>query len=161
MDYGYPWDGLITALKFQGQAGLAAPLADRLLQAVASQRVARPLALVPVPSSAARLRQRGIDHTWEIARRIGRSLRVPVQADWVQRHRDTPQQLGLDRPARLANLKGAFAVRPEALPRLRGRSVAIVDDVMTTGATVDALSEVLCAAGASDVQVWVVARASS
>jgi predicted amidophosphoribosyltransferase len=86
-----------------------------------------------------------------------------IQADTnsLLRTRDTERQMALPRERRLANVRGAFAVDPSAYPRLRGQSVALVDDVMTTQATASEAARVLLESGARSVEMWVLARTPS
>ncbi|MGH9578728.1 MAG: ComF family protein, partial [Terriglobales bacterium] len=99
-------------------------------------------------------RERGFNPALEIARVVGRKLGVAILRGGASRVRDTGSQSGLKRAARQRNLRGAFAIDRD----LRGRRVAIVDDVLTTGATAQSLARALEAAGAEVCGVWVVAR---
>ena len=110
--------------------------------------------LVPMPITRSRLRERGFNQAAEIARVASRSLRIPCAVRALERTRDAPPQSRLGRRPRLANLRGAFRCRA----RLHGRHVALVDDVITTGATAHAASQALRRAGAAHVDVWVIAR---
>lgn len=168
-DYGFPWDRLIAQFKFQGQPERARLLAQALHQAVLRARAGPPGAstsaataavdwVLPVPLSEARLAERGYNQAWELARRVATLQGLPAQAHWLQRLRDTPHQVGLSRAGRQRNLLNAMWVTPAGAAGLAGRSVALVDDVMTTGVTVAAASQALRAAGAARVQVWVLAR---
>jgi predicted amidophosphoribosyltransferase len=114
--------------------------------------------VLPVPRAPARLRERGFNQAWELARRVASQVRLPTRADVLQRGRDTTHQIGLARAERLRNLRHAFMVLPDAASAVAGRDVALVDDVMTTGATAAACAQALQAAGARAVQLWVVAR---
>jgi ComF family protein len=153
-DYAAPLDRLITALKFHGDMALADALGRELARAL--RRLARPPELlVPVPLSHARLRERGYDQAARIAGALGRAAGIPVRAR-LRRVRATLAQSGLPRAARLANLRGAFAVEPRGAPL--PEHVALVDDVMTTGATLDAAARALRAAGAVHLSVVVAAR---
>jgi len=107
-----------------------------------------------MPLTSRRLRERGFNQAAEIARVVARSLRVPCPLRALERTRDAPPQSRLGRRARRANLRGAFRCRI----RLSGRRVALVDDVITTGATAHAAAQALRRAGASRVDIWVVAR---
>ncbi len=165
VDYGFPWDGLLAAFKFQGQVELADALAARLAQVVSAAHstehsAGRPLPelVLPVPLAAGRLAQRGFNQAWELARRVAAALALPADATLLERIADTPHQTGLDRRARQANLAQAFMVDPTCRTRLAGRRVALVDDVLTTGATLDAAAAELLRAGAQSVQAWVFAR---
>lgn len=157
-DYGYPWDGLLGALKFEAALDLAPVLALQLLRAV--ERAGRPPVdlLLPVPLAAARLRERGYNQALELARPLAGRLGLRIEADALQRPVNTPHQIALPREQRAANVRGAFLVTPSAAAMLRGRRVAIIDDVMTTGATVAEATRVLQVAGVAAVQVWVMAR---
>lgn len=162
LDYAHPWDGLLLRLKFGGRPELARPLAALLASAVEhamqSEALLRPDLLLPVPVSDARLRERGHNQAWQLARQVARRLQLPAHADLLWRVRDTPHQLALPKAERQSNVHGAFACHPAARRRLEGRCVALLDDVMTTGATTAEASRTLLRAGAADVQVWVVAR---
>lgn len=157
-DYTFPWDRLITRLKFHGEVAEAAPLASALSGAVRRAAAPADVLLLPVPLSPARLAERGLNQSWEIARRIARELDLPADAGALLRLRDTPHQVGLPRQKRLQNLRGALCVEPARQRSLEGRVIALVDDVMTTGATAAACADVLLRAGAASVQAWVVAR---
>ena len=168
VDYDHPWDRLIARFKFNAALDLAASLADLLVRAhldsgrahIDSGR-AQPALLLPVPLSDQRLRERGYNQAWEVARRVARTLRCPADPHLLLRVKDTPHQLSLPRARRAANVRGAFAVEPRRAHELRGRSVTLVDDVMTTAATAAEISTVLKQAGAAEVHLWVVARTPS
>ncbi len=148
-DYGWPLDHLVTGLKFRAQLPLAAWLAGRLADALIASPGGMPELLLPVPLSPARLRSRGYNQAWEITRRLGRHLGIPVCADELHRLRDNPAQATLDRAERLANLHGAFAVTDPT--RIAGRHIGVIDDVMTTGATLGEIATQLKRAGAARV----------
>jgi ComF family protein len=158
VDYDHPWDALISAFKFHGAVDLAATLAQRLVAAVEAAGGARPGLLLPVPLGPARLKERGYNQAWELARRAARGLDCRSDARLLLRIKDTAQQLALPRAQRAANVRGAFLVEPRRAGELRGRDVALVDDVLTTGATATEIANVLKQAGAASVQLWVVAR---
>lgn len=158
VDYGYPWDGLITQFKFHAALDLAPALAAQMLGALRLSGAPAPTLLLPIPLSAARLRERGYNHAWELVRHLGRALACTTDARLLLRVRDTPHQLAFPPDQRAGNVRGAFAVEPRRLEELRGRGVTLVDDVMTTGATVAEAARTLRQAGAAEVGVWVVAR---
>ncbi len=158
LDYDHPWDGLITQFKFHGALDLAPALTRRLLANFEVSDTPAPALLLPVPLSTERLRERGYNQAWELARRLGRALKCPADAHLLLRIKDTPHQLAFPPGQRAGNVRAAFAVEPRRLAELRGRSVTIVDDVMTTGATVNEIARVLLQAGASEVGVWALAR---
>lgn len=152
-DYRFPLDRLVQRFKYGGDLAVGRWLAERLAERAAS--MPRPDLLVAPPLGAARLRERGFNQALEIARVVGRRLRLAVDAHAIERRRDTPPQARLDRRARQANLRGVF----ECVRDLDGLRIAIVDDVLTTGATADALARALKEAGAAHVSVWAAARA--
>jgi len=158
VDYGHPWDGLITQFKFHGALDLAPALTRRLLAAFEQSDMPTPTLLLPVPLSGERLRERGYNQAWALARGVGRALRCEPDARLLLRIKDTPHQLALAPAKRAGNVRAAFAVEPRRLAELRGRSVTVIDDVMTTGATVGEIARVLLQAGAAEIAVWVVAR---
>ncbi len=151
--YRFPVDALIQALKYGGNLALAEILAEPLVRRAAA--LPRPDMLIPVPLFPARLRQRGFNQSLEIARIMARKLDIPLSPQVCSRIRDTAPQASLRLKERGGNVRGAFACDVD----LGGRKVAVVDDVMTSGASLDELSKVLRRQGAEEVSAWVVARA--
>lgn len=158
VDYAFPWDHLIREFKFHGQVELAGPLAQRLVDAVRMQGGTNVDCVLPVPMSDQRLSERGYDQAWELAHRVAKALQLPARADALVRTLDTLHQTELGRAARQRNLRAAFFVPGVQRAALRQRRVALVDDVMTTGATVREAAAALRRAGAAAVEVWVLAR---
>jgi ComF family protein len=146
--YRFPADVLVQALKFGGQLALARYLATLLQKSIADAAVDY---VVPVPLSAARLRERGYNHAGEIARRLAKGR---LELELCERTRDARPQIELPFAERQRNVRGAFAVRRP----LAGATVAVVDDVMTTGATLAEMARALKGAGAARVVNWVLAR---
>jgi len=157
-DYGFPWDALIGAFKFRGRAELAGLLAARLVAAVRASALAPPALVLPVPLSPRRLAERGYNQAWEVARRAAATLQLPADATLLQRPLETAHQAELGRSERQRNLRTAFMADPQRRAPLQGARVALVDDVMTTGATAREASAVLLRAGAAAVDLWVLAR---
>ncbi len=150
--YAWPLDHLQTRYKFS--ANLAAGRTLAALWRVCPPPVL-PQAIVPVPLHRARLRRRGYDQAHELARHIARRLRVPLCADCLRRQRATGAQTALDAVARRRNVHGAFVLREGAvLPA----HVALLDDVLTTGATLGECARVLLRAGVERVDAWALAR---
>lgn len=147
--YAFPVDRLLHALKYRSALPYVEFLADALADAVAPG----PELVVPMPLHPARQRERGFNQAQELARHVSRRLRIPLAAGLV-RTRDTPVQAGSSKAARRRNVRGAFA----PLPAIGGRRVALVDDVMTTGATLAEATRAALAGGARSVEAWVVAR---
>ena len=150
--YEFPLDSLIKAFKFDAQLILADFLADALAARIDS----RPDHLLALPLHPARLRERGFNQSQLVAARLARALQLPLLTDAALRIRDTPPQSSLPWRVRKRNMRKAFALAP-ALD-VRDKHIAIVDDVMTTGASIDALAHLLKQAGAKEVSAWVLAR---
>lgn len=166
VDYAYPWDGLIARFKFRSEPGWAQPFAQRLLQVPQTLHLlhTRPL-VVPIPLTAARLGERGYNQAWELVkalrsqcRRLPPALPCDTLATALVRLGETPDQHSLGREARLRNLRGMFAAHPSYAQRLVGRHVLLVDDVTTTGATLQTAAQAVLHAGADRVSALVFAR---
>ncbi|MBI5659566.1 MAG: ComF family protein [Nitrosomonadales bacterium] len=148
--YAFPVDKLVQALKFNEQLLLAPQLAGRLAQRIES----RPDCIVAMPLHPARLRERGFNQSLELARCIAGVLNAPLSTHACRRVRDTPPQSALPWKERDRNVRKAFACTED----LSGKHVAVVDDVMTSGASLNELARALRHAGAREVSAWVVAR---
>ncbi len=147
--YAFPVDRLLHALKY----GSALAYADFFATALAAQVRSRPDVVVPLPLAPRRQRERGFNQATEIARRVARERGLEF-AHALVRVRDTPAQAGLHWQERARNVRHAFA----ATSAVAGRSIAIVDDVMTTGASLAAAAAAARRAGAVRVEAWVAAR---
>jgi ComF family protein len=154
--YGYPMDHLVQALKYRGQLAVG-----RVLGTLIGERLealglhAGVDVVVPVPLHPARHSERGFNQSAEIGRWVARRLQLRLDPRLAVRRRDTRPQVGLSVEQRQGNLAGAFA----ASTAVRGLKVALVDDVTTTGRTLQELAGVLVEAGARSVTGWCVARA--
>jgi ComF family protein len=164
VDYAYPWSRLIARYKFGAMPGWAAFFADLLLRSPDVQRALARLSaddfIVPMPLSAQRLQERGFNQAWELARALSKQSKSQAisHASLLLRVRHTLPQTALDRKARLLNLKGAFQVDPLLAPALIGRRVLLVDDVMTSGASMFSAAQALKAGGAAEVIAVAFAR---
>lgn len=156
LQYTEPVDGYIHALKFAGRRPLGRALGTLLVETL---RATPPSLfaemIVPVPLHRRRFLERGYNQAVEIARTVAATLKIQYCVAGIRRHRATAAQTQLSARERRANLRNAFSVTRN----FAGRHVAIVDDVITTGATVNALARELKLAGARSVQAWAVARA--
>ncbi len=146
----------LHAFKFSGKTALAAPLGDLLVEVCASGLPVAPDLVVPVPLHRARERERGFNQAGLLARRVARRLGAPLGTRALRRVRSTRAQADLGGAERRTNVRGAFAARTAAA--LAGRHVLLVDDVLTTGATVSECARVLIDAGALTVGALTVAR---
>ncbi len=150
--YAYPVDALIQALKYGGQLALAGLFGHEL-----HQRIGRAHGIdliVPMPLHPARLAERGFNQAAEIARVLSRLNGIPMDTQLARRVRDTAPQAALPWRERATNMRRAFACGRD----LSGLRLAVVDDVMTTGATLDEFARTLKKHGAARVENWVVAR---
>ncbi|HEX7890185.1 MAG TPA: phosphoribosyltransferase family protein [Ramlibacter sp.] len=156
VNYAYPWSGLVARFKFQGEAGWAASFAARLrdIPGLAGELGHCDL-LLPLPLAPRRLAERGFNQALLLARALDARRTEPRL---LLRVRETGAQAALDRRARQANVQGAFALEPLRAAEVRGASVLLVDDVMTSGASLHAAARVLGQAGASRVSAVVLAR---
>lgn len=151
-NYGFPLDKLIQAFKYAHRLALA-PFLGRELAALAAEVEAD--LVIPLPLHPTRLRERGFNQALELARPVAVSLRLPLDARTCSRNRPTPPQAGLPWKERAKNIRGAFHCAGD----LSGRRILLVDDVMTTGASLDECARTLKLHGAAEVTLLVVARA--
>ncbi len=150
-DYAFPVNRLTQALKYRHRLAIAgyfaAAIADRGLSSDAD-------VIVPMPLHKARLRQRGFNQAVELARPLGRALKRPLALHGVIRHKAALPQEGLSRTERRRNVRGVFS----CCDSFEEKSVLVIDDVITTGATLDALAAELKRHGARRVEALVLAR---
>ena len=148
---------MIQDIKYRGRLLWLLVLADELASRIRAEGLPMPTRLLPVPQHWRRRWERGFNRALEVARELGRRLGLPVNDRILFRLRPAVPQTGLPANERALNLRRAFGVRAQVCV---GEAVAIVDDVVTTGATVHELSRLLRRAGAKEVCVWSLARAS-
>jgi ComF family protein len=164
VDYAYPWSTLIAGYKFGGQHGWAGFFAGLLLQSPGTAQVFADLRpqdwVLPMPLAAQRLQTRGFNQAWELCAELARQTGTQARTDagLLLRVRHTRPQSQLKRKERLANVKGAFQVDPLRAAELQGRRIVLVDDVMTSGASLYTAAQVLRDAGAVQVTAVVLAR---
>ncbi|MGI8740548.1 MAG: ComF family protein [Gammaproteobacteria bacterium] len=152
--YQPPVNHLIHQLKFHGRLSHARLLGQLLAKHLSARSGVPPECIVPVPLHPRRIRERGFNQALELARHVGRRLRVPVDFKSARRIRHTDTQTDLPAKARRSNVRGAFKIATD----FRACHVAILDDVVTTGATVDELARSLRRVCAERIEVWSIAR---
>lgn len=148
---------IVSRLKYGDRPELAGFCA-RLMQPAGAEFWAERPVLVPVPLHRWRQFERRYNQSTELARALGRLTGLAVDTGLVARTRRTRQQVGLSADARQRNVAGAFTAHPDALPRLNGRGVVLVDDVITTGSTVKSITRTLKRAGVGKIDVISFAR---
>jgi ComF family protein len=153
--YEAPVAQAVVELKFRGRLAPAHVLGRLMADRLAARPQPLPELLIPVPLHARRLRRRGYNQTLELARELARRLSLHLAPQAARRILATGEQTRLDAAARRRNVRGAFVVDSAVV---RGRRVALLDDVITTGATAADLARATRAAGAAGVEVWAAAR---
>lgn len=164
IDYAYPWSGLISRYKFGEHPGWASFFAAMLLKAPGVSQTLEDLQstdlMLPVPLSKERLQTRGFNQAWELTSALAMQSgsRATTDSTLLLRVKNTQPQTELLRQERLANVKGAFQVDPLRTAELKGKRVILVDDVMTSGASLFTAARALRAAGAAHITGLVLAR---
>jgi ComF family protein len=156
VDYAYPWSGLVGRFKFGAEPGWAEALAERMAAVPGvGDELARADLVLPMPLAPRRLAERGFNQALLLARQLAPK---GAESQLLLRLRETGSQTALDRKARRANVRDAFGVEPLRADELRGRAVVLVDDVMTSGASLHAAAMAVRRAGARRVSAVVLAR---
>ncbi len=157
VSYGYPWAGLVQEFKFCAQPAWARSMA-LLMRSAPWVEPALDAAdwVLPMPLSTQRLQSRGFNQAWQLAQALSPAK---ARAQWLLRIRDTPAQSSLARKERLSNVAHAFAIDPLRQRDLEGKNVILVDDVMTSGASLRAAAQPLRQAGVGRITALVFARA--
>jgi ComF family protein len=149
--YAFPVEHIVQGLKYRHRLPLAGWLADALVRRIGPARVD---CILPLPLSTQRMKDRGFNQAQEIARSLAQRLDLPLVSDACARVLDSAPQASLPWKERQANIRNAFECRID----LTGKTVAVVDDVMTTGATLNEFARMLKLHGSARVENWVVAR---
>ncbi len=149
--YRFPLDKLIQQMKYREQLALSKIFAQKLLRRI----IELPDCVIPMPLHPDKLRRRGFNQAQLIAAPVASALKVPLRTDACRRLRDTPSQTGLPWDRRDQNVRGAFGCDAD----LTGKHVALLDDVMTSGASMNELAAQVRKCGATRISAWVVARA--
>ena len=156
--YAYPIAQLIHRFKYGGSLAHARVLGTLLASYVRDRHTGNwPECVIPVPLHSVRYRARGFNQVIELGRFVTRELAIPMRTDLVERTRYTPEQAGLSRRERRKNLRRVFRTTTKSLPV----HVALLDDVITTGSTVNELTRTLRGCGVAHIEVWGLARATT
>ncbi|MDX8385097.1 MAG: ComF family protein [Gallionella sp.] len=150
--YAFPLDKMIHSMKYGQQFALANAFASKLANTIKLEEI--PDFVIPMPLHSNKLRERGFNQSLLLASNIAKSLKLKLLANSCQRVRDTPPQSALPWKERKKNVRDAFYCSID----LTGMNIALVDDVLTTGASMNALAKTLVKCGANRIDVWVVAR---
>lgn len=153
-DYRAPLDRWIMQLKYQAALGYAVLLSDLMLKHLCLP-TPKPDCIIPMPLHPKRQRQRGFNQTLEIAKRLGKYFQIPVDAKSCKKNRHTLPQSQISAPLRRYNIQSHFFT---ISPSLKGQKVLIIEDVVTTGSTLEALSIALKNVGVSRIDVWTCCR---
>ena len=152
--YAYPLSGLISDFKFSGKFYSGRLLAKLLTDFLERDEIELPELIIPVPLHPTRLRERGFNQALELAKPIGRHFNIPIDIQSCSRIKATATQSTLDKKIRSKNMRGAFKIAQG----FSCKHLAIVDDVVTTGNTVNELAKIIKASGVQRVDVWALAR---
>jgi len=155
MQYRASVSSLVPRFKFHQDLAAGRLLAEIFCRNSANFDI--PDVLIPVPLHTARLRQRGFDQAFELTKMMAKSKSIPMRTNLLYRQRHTRAQSDLDAMQRRKNCRGAFIASRKTMPS----HIALIDDVMTTGTTVNECAKVLLGAGARRVDVWVLARVAT
>ena len=153
-NYEYPGNELIKTFKFRARPELANCFANRLSKQILNNYDELPDALVPVPLHKSRQRQRGFNQSLQLANCLNKELGVTVLSDLCKRVINTSPQSSLPMKTRKKNVKNAFVLNHEDVPR----HIVIIDDVITTGSTINEISKLFKKAGCDVIDVWAIAR---
>ncbi len=156
-EYHFPIDKLITELKFRKKLYSAYTLGQLFSKYIQLKATPLPECIIPVPLHPKRLQQRGYNQSLEIARVVSKNLNIPIERKLCERVKNTKPQSGLDAKSRQQNIHNAFKIKQQH----DYSHVALFDDVVTTGHTVEALAKLLRQQGINVIQVWSVARVTS
>lgn len=153
--YDFPLDAMMQRYKYGSMLNLGYIFGQMLSKRICLVDVDL---IIPMPMHPTRLKERGFNQALEIAKIITKSYPEKLDYTATQRQRYTPPQASLPLKERVKNIKGAFKINANSIKNVRGKHIAIVDDVMTSGASLNELAKTLKQAGASHVECWVIAR---
>jgi ComF family protein len=157
-DYAGPAATLVVQFKQPDNDWIAGSLALLMLESLTQWRQHSFDLVIPVPSSSQRFLERGFNPAYQLGVPIAKQLKRPIHGNWMYKQTDSPAQHSLPRYKRLNNLNNVFVVLPEAKPKLVDQHILVIDDVMTTGATIQEMALTLQAAGVSSITALVFAR---
>ncbi len=161
-DYDFPLDQMVQRLKYASDLSLTELFSNALIARLVAQQKnttwVTPDLIVIAPLSLARIRERGFNQSAEIAKRVARATQLPLELQVLDKILDGLPQAQMPWKERQKNVRGAYAVNKKHTDRLKDKRIAIIDDVMTTGATLNEIANVLRKSGAKHLQAWVIAR---
>lgn len=152
-NYAYPTKKMVLDFKFNKRAELSAFFAELLLDRIKNYDKL-PETLIPVPLHKKRQAQRGYNQSLEFAKNLAKELKIPVNSNLCKRIVNTDPQSELPMKSRRKNVKNAFALNNENIPK----HIAIIDDVITTGSTINEISRLFKSAGCERIDIWAIAR---
>ena len=153
--YDYPIDAMMQRYKYGNMLNLGHTFGQLLSEKLSLENIDL---IIPMPMHPTRLKERGFNQALEIAKVLTKNCKDKLDYKNVERQTLTPPQASLPLKERVKNIKGAFKVNAEVKDKIAGKRIAIVDDVMTTGASLNELAKTLKKAGASHVECWIIAR---
>lgn len=158
--YQFPMDQLISAMKYQAQPQLSKALSKLMAKQIKQQDMAvLPEALIPIPMHPSKQRRRGYNQATYLAKHLGKVFGIPIMHNALEKITSTDAQRNLSAKERQQNLSGAFRIKPSKMKQLsKLEHVAIIDDVVTTGATANEASHCLTKAGIEQIEIWAIAR---
>ena len=157
--YAYPVDAMMLRYKYGNMLNLGDTFGEFLAEKIVLENHFKNIDLIiPMPMHPQRLKERGFNQALEIAKVLTKNCKEKLDYNRVERQTLTPPQASLALKERVKNIKGAFKVNANKLDKLQGKRIAIIDDVMKTGASLNELAKTLKKAGASHVECWVIAR---
>ncbi|MBL0229288.1 MAG: ComF family protein [Moraxellaceae bacterium] len=156
-EYQFPINELVFQYKSQARLALCDSFAQALITQIKKQQHPLPQVLMPVPLHPNKLKQRGFNQSLELAKALSKQLHIPIDYHSLQSTQQTTQQKSLNKQQRLVNVQSSYALtRPLSVTH-----IALIDDVITTGATTKTLAYLLREHGATQIQAWSIARTAS
>lgn len=158
VSYVEPWSVMIQQFKFYKHSEKAHSMALLLYQRIMQSGLPMPDLLIPIPNARNRMQERGYNQAWEITKKLGKRLNINTAPFALMRAAEASSQTQRKRNERFKALKNAFSLNAKYHATLKDKHIALIDDVMTTGATLESAAKTLKQAGVGQINVWVFAR---